>query len=156
MSRPLIEAAGQTLAVSLPRWPILVDADPTRLAQVFANLLDNSAKYTNRGGQIEIEVRTDDANVLVTVRDNGIGIAPENLAFVFDMFWHLEPTHGRVPRGLGVGLTLVRRLVELHGGTIEAESEGSEKGSAFVVRLPLVRAVDASTVAGPVGASSLT
>jgi PAS domain S-box-containing protein len=154
--RPLVEAAGQTLTISLPPWPILVDADPSRLVQVFLNLLDNSTKFTNRGGRIEVEVRTEDADVLVSVRDNGIGIASENLAFVFDMFWRFTGTRDRVSGGLGIGLTLARRLVELHGGTIEAESEGPEKGSAFVIRLPLARAEDASMTAGPTGAAFLS
>jgi PAS domain S-box-containing protein len=136
-SRPLIHEAGHTLVVSLPETPILLDADPTRIAQVFANLLNNSAKYTDRGGRIEIEAKTTGREAVVTVRDNGIGISCEALAFVFDMFRQVDRARNRAQGGLGIGLTLVRRLVELHGGTINAQSEGPGKGSELVVRLPL-------------------
>jgi len=136
-SRPLIHEAGHTLVVSLPETPILLDADPTRIAQVFANLLNNSAKYTDRGGRIEIEAKTTGREAVVTVRDNGIGISCEALAFVFDMFRQVDRTRNRAQGGLGIGLTLVRRLVELHGGAINAQSEGPGKGSELVVRLPL-------------------
>ncbi len=136
-SRPLIDSAGHALTVSLPPHPIFLDADPTRMAQVFANLLNNSAKYTNRGGRIQIEAETSGREVVVTVRDNGIGISCEALAFVFDMFRQVDRSRDRAQGGLGIGLTLVRRLVELHGGTINAQSEGPGKGSEFVVRLPM-------------------
>ncbi|HEX4072444.1 MAG TPA: ATP-binding protein [Planctomycetaceae bacterium] len=146
-SGPLIEAAGHTLTVSLPRVPVLLQADPFRLAQLFANLLNNSAKYTNRGGRIAIEVQTDEREVAVTVRDNGIGISGESLAFLFDMFWQANRTLNRAQGGLGIGLTLVRRLAEMHGGTVQAQSEGLGKGSQFVVRLPLAGAALGDAVA---------
>ena len=107
------------------------------MSQVFSNLLNNAAKFTERGGRIEIEAHQEGREVVVVVRDNGVGIACEDLAYVFDMFRQadrsLEKSHG----GLGIGLTLVRRLVELHGGTVNAQSEGTGKGSQFAVRLPV-------------------
>jgi PAS domain S-box-containing protein len=150
-SRPLIAAAGHTLSVLLPPEPVPLDADAARLAQIFANLLNNSAKYTNRGGHIAIEARTTGREVVATVRDNGIGISCEALPFVFDMFWQVDRTLGRAQGGLGIGLTLVRRLVELHGGTVEAQSEGIGKGSEFVVRLPLAGNALGTAAACPPG-----
>jgi PAS domain S-box-containing protein len=150
-SRPLIEASGHTLTVSLPRVPVLLEADPARLAQLFANLLNNSAKYTNRGGLIAIEVQTDAHEVAVTLRDNGIGLSCESLALLFDMFWQANRTLDRAQGGLGIGLTLVRRLAEMHGGTVQAQSEGLGKGSQFVVRLPLAGAALGAAVACPPG-----
>jgi CheY-like chemotaxis protein len=136
-SRPLFDAAGHELIVALPAQPLFVNADPARMAQVFSNLLNNSAKYTERGGRIEIEAQQLGRDVVVTVRDNGVGISCEALAFVFDMFRQVDQSLERSQGGLGIGLTLVRRLVELHGGTINAQSEGPGKGSEFIVRLPL-------------------
>jgi PAS domain S-box-containing protein len=136
-SRPLIESGGHELAVSLPELPILLNADPMRMAQVFSNLLNNSAKYTDLGGRIEIGARLDERQVVVVVRDNGVGIACEALAHVFDMFHQADRSLDKAQGGLGIGLTLVRRLVELHGGTINAQSEGIGKGSEFIVRLPI-------------------
>ena len=135
---PLIERSGHTLELALPAQPVYLDADPVRLAQVFCNLLNNAAKYTARGGRIELAAARRGAEVEVSVRDNGIGIAPQLLGRVFDMFTQgdgsLEKTHG----GLGIGLTIVKRLVELHGGTVQARSEGPGRGSEFVVRLPVL------------------
>jgi PAS domain S-box-containing protein len=136
-SRPAIDGAGHKLTVTLPLRPIFVHADATRLAQVFANLLTNSAKYTATGGQIWIEAERQGQEAVVAVRDNGVGIAGEDLDSVFDMFRQVDRSLERSQGGLGVGLTLVRRLVELHGGSVQARSEGPGKGSAFVVRLPL-------------------
>jgi CheY-like chemotaxis protein len=136
-SRPLIDSAGHQLTVSLPTEPIFLDADPARLAQVFSNLLNNSAKYTDPKGRIQIEAKLDARHVVVAVRDNGVGISCEALAYVFDMFRQVDRSLERAKGGLGIGLTLVRRLVELHGGTIDALSEGPGKGSEFVVRLPV-------------------
>jgi PAS domain S-box-containing protein len=146
-SRPWIDAAGHELTVALPARPVFVDADPTRMAQVFANLLNNSAKYTEPGGRIAIEARECGRDVLVTVRDNGVGIACDALAYVFDMFRQVDRSMDRCQGGLGIGLTLVRRLVELHGGAIHAESDGPGQGSAFVVRVPMAAAApgDAAT-----------
>jgi signal transduction histidine kinase/ActR/RegA family two-component response regulator len=136
-SRPLIEAAGHTLIVSIPPDPIPLDADLTRMAQVFSNLLNNAAKYTPRGGTIWLRAERGEATVTVTIRDTGIGIPQKMLPRIFDMFTQVDRSQDRSQGGLGIGLTLVRRLVEMHGGTVEARSEGPDQGSEFVVRLPL-------------------
>ena len=139
-ARPLIESRRHALAVTLPGEPVYVDADATRLAQVFANLLNNAANYTEPGGRIEVRASARDDHVEVAIRDNGIGIAPEMIAAIFGLFAQAEGSLERVHGGLGVGLTLARHLVELHGGTIEAASKGSGQGSEFVVRLPRAHA----------------
>jgi PAS domain S-box-containing protein len=136
-SRPLIDEAGHRLVVNLPKKAIYLDVDPIRMAQVFSNLLTNSAKYTDAGGRIEIEARVDGSEATIIVRDNGVGIACDALAYVFDMFRQADRSIERSQGGLGIGLTLVRRLVELHGGTIHAKSEGLGKGSEFIVQLPV-------------------
>jgi PAS domain S-box-containing protein len=136
-SRPLIDAAGHKLTVDLPEEEIFINADSARMSQVFSNLLNNSAKYTERGGKIVIDAKRDGADVVVAVRDNGIGIAGEDLAHLFDMFRQVDRSLERSQGGLGIGLTLVRRLVELHGGTVGAHSDGLGKGSEFDVRLPI-------------------
>jgi PAS domain S-box-containing protein len=142
-SRPLVEARRHRLDVSLPPAPILVEGDPTRLAQVVENLLTNAAKYTDAGGEIRLSGEVEDGpggpQAVVRVRDNGIGMAAELLPHVFDLFTQDERTLDRSQGGLGIGLTLVRRLVELHGGRVEALSEGPGRGSEFVVRLPVAR-----------------
>jgi len=114
-----------------------LDADPARLAQVISNLLNNAAKYTEEGGQIWLTARRHGNEAVISVRDNGLGIPPETLPVVFDMFAQVDRTIKRAQGGLGIGLTLSRNLVELHGGTIECHSEGPGKGSEFTVRLPL-------------------
>ena len=119
-SRPAIEAQGHALSVSQPPDPIWLDADLTRLAQVFANLLNNSAKYMEPGGAIEIAASADDHDVTVAVRDRGIGISPDLLPHVFDMFVQADRSLERAQGGLGIGLTLVRQLVQLHGGSVTA------------------------------------
>jgi PAS domain S-box-containing protein len=134
-SRPLVEAHHHTLTVTLPRSPARVEADGARLAQVLSNLLNNAAKYTEDGGRIDLIVEQALGEVVIRVRDNGIGIAPERLPSVFDMFEQIEGASDRSHGGLGIGLTLARRLVELHGGKIEAHSAGLGKGSEFVTRL---------------------
>ena len=136
-SRPLIEAAGHQLEVSLPGEPLVLDADATRLAQVFGNLLNNAARYTEDGGRIALAAERIAGEALVTVRDTGIGIAAESLPFVFDMFMQANPGPRRSQPGLGIGLTLARALVEMHAGTIGVASEGARRGSVFTVRLPL-------------------
>lgn len=136
-SRPLIEACGHELSISPPSEPIFLDGDLTRLAQVVSNLLNNSAKYTPRGGRIWLEALRDGSETVVTVRDTGIGIRPEMLPRIFDMFTQGDRSLDRSQGGLGIGLTLARRLVEMHGGSIVARSGGPGMGSAFVVRLPL-------------------
>ncbi|HEX7054061.1 MAG TPA: ATP-binding protein [Burkholderiales bacterium] len=134
-SRPLIDAGGHRLSLDTPQAPLRVEADPVRLAQVFSNLINNAAKYTDRGGRIEVRVQAG-PEIRVAVRDNGIGIAPETLPQVFEMFSQAAPALDRSQGGLGIGLFLVKNLVEMHGGSVEARSEGPGKGSEFVVRLP--------------------
>ena len=136
-SRPLVDAGAHHLEVSLPAQPVTVQADPVRLAQVVSNLLNNAAKYTPPGGRIELEARVDSDGAAIAVRDNGPGIAAEDLARVFEMFRQGEETRRRSPGGLGVGLALARRLVEMQGGTIEARSQGAGQGAEFIVRLPV-------------------
>ncbi len=136
-SRPLIEGLHHTLIVDIPPDPLTLNADPVRLTQIIANLLNNAAKYTPEGGQIHVRARREGDRVSISVRDNGSGIAPESLPRVFEMFTQLDRSSSRVPGGLGIGLTLVKSLVELHGGTVQAFSEGPGKGSEFIVHLPL-------------------
>jgi PAS domain S-box-containing protein len=142
ISRPLIETAHHELTVALPPQPLLMDGDLTRLAQVLSNLLNNAAKYTPEGGHIWLTVeasgeRQPPDTVAIRVRDNGAGIPPDMLPRVFELFTQVDRTLERAQGGLGIGLTLVRQLVEMHGGTVEASSEGLGRGSTFTVRLPL-------------------
>jgi PAS domain S-box-containing protein len=136
--RPLIESTGQMLTVDLPADPIYLNADRARLAQVFGNLLHNSCKYTKPHGAISIKASQIDDKVAVTVKDNGAGIPADQLDRIFDMFTQVEDTAERSQGGLGIGLTLVKRLTEMHGGSIEAKSGGEGQGSEFIVRLPVV------------------
>jgi PAS domain S-box-containing protein len=139
-SRPLIDAANHRLVVSLPGEPLTLEADPVRLAQVIANLLNNAAKYTHEGGGIGLTAHREGSTAVISVRDNGMGIPSIMLPKVFDLFAQVDRTYDRAQGGLGIGLTLVRSLVEMHGGSVEAWSEGPGKGSEFVVRLPLADA----------------
>ncbi len=139
-SRPLIEAAGHDLTVSLPPEPVFLDADLTRLAQVLSNLLTNSAKYTERGGRIWLTAERRGEEVVVSVRDTGIGIPADDLPRIFDMFSQVDRSIERATGGLGIGLALVKALVEMHGGTVTAESDGPGRGSNFTVRLPALGA----------------
>ena len=136
-SRPLIDGGGHQLTVSLPSEPLVLDADPMRLAQVFANLINNAAKYTDPGGRIAITARREGESAVITVTDNGVGIPAHALNMVFEMFAQAEPANSRSQTGLGIGLTLVRNLVDMHGGNVTAASEGRGRGSQFTVRLPL-------------------
>ena len=145
MSRPLIDSAGHQFTLSLPTEPLILDADPARLAQVFANLLNNAAKYTTNGGQISLTAWRKDGEALVSVRDNGVGIPAEMLPRVFDMFTQVDRTQRHSQGGLGIGLTLVESLVQMHGGRIEANSAGAGQGSEFLVRLPLAAPTQAAT-----------
>jgi signal transduction histidine kinase len=151
--RDLIEAKGHTLRLSLPERPVGLEADATRVVQIIANLLNNAAKYTPANGVLTVTAEERDGWAVVAVRDTGIGIPPELLPRVFDLFSQLDPTTARTEGGLGVGLTLVRRLVELHGGRVTAYSEGPGRGSEFVVSLPAGMRVEtaaaASSPAGP-------
>jgi PAS domain S-box-containing protein len=136
-SRPLIEAARHELVVDLPEEPVTLMADPVRLAQIVANLLNNAAKYTEDGGRISLSGRCEGSHAVISVRDTGVGIPIEVLPRVFDLFSQADRTYHRAQGGLGIGLTLVRTLVELHGGSVSAKSEGIGRGSEFTVRLPL-------------------
>jgi PAS domain S-box-containing protein len=136
-SRPLIEEMDHELTVSLPEQPLMVDADMTRLAQVFMNLLNNAAKYSDRGGHIRLNADLDGSEAVVTVTDTGIGIDADELPRIFGMFSQISGALERAQGGLGIGLMLVKRLVELHGGSVEARSEGLGLGSMFTVRLPV-------------------
>ena len=138
-SRAFIDAQHHELIVDLRVQNLLVDGDPDRLAQVFSNLLSNSAKYTNGGGRITITLEREKADALITVHDNGIGIPPEALEHVFDMFSQVRAEEGHATDGLGIGLSLVRTLVQMHGGSVRASSEGLGSGSRFIVRLPIVK-----------------
>ena len=139
-SRPLIDELGHELAVTLPPQDLPLDADPTRLAQAFMNLLNNAAKYMDSGGRIEVSVRREGDDVLVAVIDSGIGIAPDRLDSVFEMFSQVETALERSRGGLGIGLSLTQRLIEMHGGSVMARSRGLGHGSEFLVRLPLALA----------------
>jgi PAS domain S-box-containing protein len=135
-ARPLVDAFGHQLSVRLPAVPVPMRGDPVRLTQVVANLLNNAAKYTERGGRIEVAVRRERERVLLTVRDNGIGVAAGELEKIFDLFSQMPSGRERAQGGLGIGLTLVKRLVELHGGKIDARSDGPRLGMEMVVQLP--------------------
>jgi signal transduction histidine kinase len=135
-SRPLLEERGHAFVVTLPPEPIVLDADPIRLAQVIANLLNNAAKYTDPGGHIWLTAERQGPEAIVTVRDTGIGIPAELLPRIFELFMQGERPRDGAQDGLGIGLTLVKRIVELHGGAITAHSDGPGTGSAFIVRLP--------------------
>ena len=141
-SLPQIEDARHQLDVRLPEAPLMVDADATRLTQVVSNLLNNAARYTPKGGRIVLAAGRDGEQAWVTVSDNGIGIAPAALEEVFRMFTQVGQTQQSGSGGLGIGLSLVRSLVELHGGTVRADSKGTNAGSVFTVRLPLAPAAD--------------
>jgi PAS domain S-box-containing protein len=136
-SRPLLEDYRHQVTITLPPETIIVEVDPARLAQVLSNLLNNAAKYTDEEGQISLSAETAGREVAIRVRDNGIGISPDLLPKVFDLFTQADRTLSRSRGGLGIGLTLVRSLVELHGGHVTAQSEGPGQGSEFVVRLPI-------------------
>ena len=136
-SQPLLQASGHDFAALLPPEPVWVHADAVRLSQALSNLLNNAARYTHPGGRIRLTVEREGGEAVVRVSDDGIGIAPEVLPRVFDMFMQAARSEGGSEGGLGIGLTLVERLVEMHGGTVRAESGGLGRGSVFTVRLPL-------------------
>jgi len=150
ISRPLIEARGHAFTLELPEFPVHINVDRTRAAQILSNLLNNAAKYSGQAGRISLSAALDGASVVVTVRDSGIGIAPEMLSRVFEMFVQVDNRLERAEGGLGVGLTLARRLAELHGGTLEARSAGLGQGSEFMLRLKTIQAPrDAARPAAP-------
>jgi PAS domain S-box-containing protein len=138
-AQPTIEAGGHQLAISMPAEAIMLYADPVRLAQIIGNLLNNAAKYTKPGGQIWLNAHSEGGEAVISVRDTGLGIAANMLPRVFDMFAQIDSTLTRAQGGLGVGLTLAKTFVELHGGRIEAHSDGPDQGSEFIVFLPMMR-----------------
>src|SRR5262245_7913127 len=137
-TRPLVEESQQELILAIPPEPILVNADQVRIAQVLSNLLNNAAKYTNPGGRILLRAERQGGEAVISIKDSGIGIPAELLPRIFDMFMQGDRTLTRRHGGLGIGLTLVKRLVEMHGGSVEVRSEGKDKGSEFTVRVPAV------------------
>jgi CheY-like chemotaxis protein len=136
-ARPLINEAGHELVATLPRQEIILEADPHRLAQVFANLLNNAAKYTPQGGRILLTVEQHGPEAIVTVSDSGVGIPAEMQGRIFEMYEQIDRPAANGYTGLGIGLTLVKRLVEMHGGSVGVHSDGAGTGSAFIVRLPI-------------------
>ena len=145
-TRPLIDRGKHQLSVSLPAEPIWLQGDATRLEQVVVNLLNNAAKYTDEGGHIRLTAQQEGGEVVLRVRDTGIGVAPELLPRIFDLFTQADRTLDRSQGGLGIGLSLVQKLVELHGGTVAAHSAGLGQGSEFIVRLPALSPVRESIV----------
>ena len=152
-TRPLLERQGHRLTVSLPAQPVVLEADATRIEQVLANLLNNAAKFTEPGGCIDLSVKTHPGEAVLRVRDNGQGIAPDLLPRIFDLFVQEDRSLARSHGGLGIGLTLVRSLVERHGGRVEARSQGLGHGSEFVVHLPVLSGREASPEPKPAEAS---
>jgi PAS domain S-box-containing protein len=138
IARPHVEARKHQLTVSQPPEPVWLEADPTRLAQVVANLLNNAAKYTEKGGHIWLTIEREGEEAVLRVRDTGVGIAPEMLPHIFELFTQADRSLDRSQGGLGIGLTLVRHLLEMHGGQVQASSDGLGEGSEFVVRLPVL------------------
>ena len=139
VSRPLIDARKHLLNVSLPRQAVEVEGDAGRLAQVVSNLLNNSAKYSDDGGRIELTLEANGDQAILRVSDTGIGIEPAMLPRIFDLFTQVKGSTSRSAEGLGIGLALVRNMIELHGGCVQATSAGLGHGTEFVVRLPLLR-----------------
>jgi CheY-like chemotaxis protein/two-component sensor histidine kinase len=137
-SASLIDAGGHKLTVEVPTAPLPMDADPTRIAQVVSNLLNNAAKYTPQGGRIALKVHVEGPDAFLSVSDTGVGIAPDALDKVFEMFAQVPSSAGKPQGGLGIGLSLVQSLVALHGGSVSAASPGPGRGSTFTVRLPLL------------------
>jgi PAS domain S-box-containing protein len=138
-SQPLFDQVGQRLCVSLPDEPVFIEADALRMSQVFSNLLNNAAKYTQPGGRIKLTVTADGTHAAISVKDNGIGIPASMLDGIFDMFAQVDRSLERAHGGLGIGLTIVKSLVEMHGGTVEVQSDGHGRGSEFIVRQPIAR-----------------
>lgn len=144
--RPLAQGRKQSLAVALPNEPVWLEADPGRLQQILVNVLNNATKYTDEGGQIFVNASREGNEAVVKVRDTGIGIPADKLPHIFDLFTQVEYPQARAQGGLGIGLTLVRNLVELHGGTVQAKSPGPGKGSEFILRFPALDAPTAQAV----------
>jgi signal transduction histidine kinase/ActR/RegA family two-component response regulator len=136
--RPLCDSSDQELTVTLPQEPVYLDADPTRLAQIIGNLLNNACKFSDRGGRIWLTVERTEASVAIRVRDDGIGIAADQCSRIFEMFTQGDTALERAMTGLGIGLTLVNTLTQMHGGTVDVASAGIGQGSEFIVRLPII------------------
>jgi signal transduction histidine kinase/ActR/RegA family two-component response regulator len=154
-SAPHVKARHHQMEVTLTPEPLFLEADPARLVQILVNLLNNAAKYSEPGGRIALRVRRDGKDAVISVRDNGIGIAPELLPHVFDLFTQADLTPEHAQGGMGIGLALVRRLVELHGGSIMVQSAGVGHGSEFVVRLPALTATPLTPVPAPSGGKAV-
>jgi CheY-like chemotaxis protein len=137
-ARQMCEAKGLNLSVTLPAQKIMIDADPVRFTQVISNLLNNACKFTDHGGAVYVTARQEGDEGIISVRDTGIGIAPPELPRIFDMFVQLGDQRSRAAGGLGIGLSLARSIIEMHGGTIEATSQGPGRGTEFIVRVPAV------------------
>lgn len=148
-SRPAIETANHKLIISLPSNPLLLEADPVRLAQAISNLLNNAAKYSEPGGRIWLTADSENDVIVIRVRDTGVGIPHESLPHIFEMFMQAKHTSERAQGGLGIGLTLVQRLISMHGGTVEAASEGLGKGSEFTIRIPALPAAELEAMEKP-------
>ena len=152
-SRPQIDAGHHQLCVSLPEETVVLDADAVRLTQVLSNLLDNAARYTNAHGRIDLCARIEEGQARIAVRDNGIGIPSAQLPHLFEMFTQAHRGHASSQSGLGIGLAMVRKLVELHGGVVTAHSDGPGRGSEFIVLLPLATAAHADDAPAPIAAA---
>ena len=155
-SGPLIAARRHSLCVTPPMTRLSVIADPARLLQIICNLLDNAAKFTPPGGHIRVSVEPERGHAVLRVLDDGIGIAQEQLARIFEPYMQIRPSDASLQPGIGIGLGLARSLAELHGGTLEARSAGREKGSEFIVRLPLVEISANSYASAQTGARART
>jgi CheY-like chemotaxis protein len=147
-SQPLIDERNHRLSIQIPAHAIWIEADQARITQVITNLLNNAAKYTDNGGEIHLSVRTDGAHVSISIRDSGIGIPREMLLSIFELFTQVERTLDRSSGGLGIGLTLVQRLVEMHGGAVTAESGGLGQGATFTVMLPICQKAESPADTG--------
>ncbi len=153
-SRPMIEILNHRLSIVLPPGPVIVEADSLRMAQVISNLLNNAAKYSKSRSQIRLAVTVEGSEAVFRVRDKGIGIPSEMLAQIFDLFTQVDQSLDHSQGGLGLGLTLVRNLVEMHGGTASAHSDGLGQGSEFVVRLPILHESEAKQEKSPLDSSA--
>jgi PAS domain S-box-containing protein len=151
-ARPLLDGKNHQLAITLPSEEVTLSADPLRLSQILSNLLTNAAKYTDPGGHIELSGVVQSGTLCLSVKDDGIGIAPEALTRIFEMFSQIDSASARSGGGLGIGLALVKGLLELHGGTIDARSDGPGHGSEFIVRLPLAASTPAQVPTTDAGA----
>jgi CheY-like chemotaxis protein len=143
-SEPLIRAGGHAFVLELPEEPLWLEGDLVRMAQIVANLLNNAAKYTDHGGRIRLRAWREGSLAAISISDNGVGIAPEVMPRIFEMFSRGDGDSGRSQGGLGIGLALSRRLAQMHGGSLEARSEGPGKGSEFIARLPLTAVPEAA------------